>query len=199
MKSPRPAILLYMLAITAKAALSQSPPTPPSFLVKIKYFKVDLPATASTTCVVVLPDRRTFVEQSSSIPPHSQPRVYETSISNEEMQSLSTILDAPDLRSSRIMDKRSAEIAHGEALVVIIPRQDGIQGLTAFSPKPPGPDGRPLPPTILPIREWFIHFVTDLNDQKVAPLKDSSSLTPSVCEVAGKHADQFPLFKIRSR
>jgi hypothetical protein len=188
-----------MLALTAKAVLSQSPPTPPSFLVKIKYFKVDLPATASTTCVVVLPDRRAFAEQSSSIPPVSQPRVYETSISNEEMQSLSTILDSADLRASRIIDKRSAEIAHGEALLVIIPRQEGIQGLIAVSPKPPGPDGGPLPPAILPLREWFMRFVKDLKDQKVAPLKDFSSLTPSVCEVAGKHADQFPLFKIRSR
>jgi hypothetical protein len=194
MTSLRIATLALMLAVMANVALSQSPPAAPSFLVKLKHYEIDLPATASTTCVVVLPDGRAFMEQSSSIQLASRPRVYETSLKNEEMQSLSTILDAADLRASRVFENKSPAMAHGEGMSVIIPRRDGIQGLAAFNT-----DTRPLPPAIVPIRDWLVHFVKNVKDQRVAPLKNASALTPAVCEVAGKHAEQSPLFQMRSR
>ena len=143
---------LFLFAVPL-AALPQSVPKP-SFVVKLKYIKVDLPRQSSSTCVVVLEDGRFHMEQIWEWP-YSAPRITEGSLPSASVEALSKILEEQDLKNLKNA-RATGEIAQGGMVWAVIPREQATQRLAYFFVEASG--GHVPKPLPAPCFRWFSGF-----------------------------------------
>jgi hypothetical protein len=162
----------FFVAVASFAASGQGQPEP-SFVVKIKYMKVDLPTSNASTCLAVFPDGRFRMEQISQWPV-ADPRIFEDSLPDEGFKSLSTILDAKDLKELKPIAPSSFIMSQGEMVQVIISRPDATQALSAIALDGSGKQVfKPLPEPLRPLVEWLQATTKSVNKRKLKPLKNA--------------------------
>jgi hypothetical protein len=151
--------------------LGQSPPQSP-FVVKLKYARIDLPRSSSDTCLVVFPDGRFHIEQSSDWPA-SKVQIFEDSLTHDSLDSLTTLLMAEELRNLQTT-KENVAIAQGEIVWILIPRGVTVQALN-FA----GLEGsvtqyaKKLPASLEPLLNWFRMTTKTVKQRKLEVLKDA--------------------------
>jgi hypothetical protein len=139
--------------------------------------KVDLPASSSSTCLAVFPDGRFHMEQISQWPA-SDPRIFEDTLPYENLKSLSTILEAPDLKKLKTVESRSGEISQGEIVQAIIPRAETTQKVLVIGLEGSGRQVfKPLPESLRPLVQWLQATTKALNQQKLRTLKNTKPVT----------------------
>ena len=168
MRSIRHACCIAILSLTASAqGLPES-----SFIVKLKYIKLDQQSSSKTACMAVFPDGRFHMEQSSQWPV-SDRLVFEDSLSNESRKSLSAILESDLLKGLTGIDKGPfPKFVRGEVVWAKIARIDAIQSLLFAgwegSVRVP-PKG--IPPSLDALVEWAQATGRAVNSQKTRPIK----------------------------
>jgi hypothetical protein len=118
---------LFLLALPT-TSLSQSP-ADTQFLLRLKYIKSDLPLSVSTTCIAVYADGRFHLEQAADWHA-SKTKVYEDSLSGDDLNSLRAIVDDPQLKQLSGIDTSKVAFSqneHGEVVWAVIPRGDTTQ------------------------------------------------------------------------
>src|SRR5262249_25798876 len=117
--------LLWLALSIPLALLGQQPQAP--FLVKMKYVKFDLPYSSSNSCLVVFTDGEFHLEQGSDWPA-SKPQIFEDSLTQESLNSLTNLLAAEELKS---LPKTNQDVMIGQGEIVwgLIPRGEKIQRL----------------------------------------------------------------------
>ena len=142
----------------------------PTFVVKLKYVRLDLPRSSSDSCLVVFPDGRFHLEQASDYPP-SKAEIFEDSVTKDSLESLRTLLMAEELKSLQTL-REGAKIAQGEVVWVLIPRGDAFQkltfvGLVGSAAQP----SQKLPTALEPLLNWFHTTIKGVKQQKLGALK----------------------------
>jgi hypothetical protein len=158
-------------------SLAQTP-SEPQFLVRIEYIKSDLPLSVSTTCIAVFPDGRFHLEELSDWR-DSKPQIYEDSLPDQDLKSLLMIIDDPELRNLKGIDKGRGVFGqreHGEVVRARILRGETIQNLLFDSQT--GPPSKELPRPIRALVRWSDATAKAINRRKVRPLKNG---TPVMC------------------
>jgi len=147
-----------------------------SFVVRLQYAKIDLPRSSSSSCLAIFPDGRFHMEQSSDWPA-SAPRIFEDSLSGDSLRSLSSILDARELRELRVVEPGLAKVAQGEVIWAIVPRQEGDQILAFTALEGSGAQvAKPFPASLRPLVQWVQVTTKALTQQKLRPLKKSKQV-----------------------
>jgi hypothetical protein len=162
---------LLVVVIMPLLLLPQDLPEP-SFVLKIAYTTVDLPRSVSTTCLAVFPDGRFHMEHLSEWP-GDRPRIFEDSLPNESLKSLSTILEAQELKQLRAVE--SQEISgQGDMVWGVISRGDTTQKLGASAwDASAGRPRKPFPAPLTPLLQWVETTTKVLDRNKLPPLKKS--------------------------
>jgi len=162
-----------LVAVTVPLAVSAQGPPPPSFVVKLQYTKVDLPRSSASTCLAIFPDGRFRMGQISEWP-RSGPRIFEDSIPDESLKSLSTILQAQELKELRTVDLNPGKIAQGEIVWASIPRGETTQKLlfTALWASG-GQSPKPFPTSVDPLVQWVQETIKTVNQRKLRPVKNA--------------------------
>jgi hypothetical protein len=166
--------MLFVVTMPFAASAQELPES--SFLVKVKYTKVDLPRSTSSTCLAVFPDGRFHMEQLSEWP-SSGPRIFEESLPDESLKSLSRTLETQELKELRTVESGAIKIAQGGIVWAVIPRGETTQKLIftaveASGGQPP----KPFPASLVPLVQWVQATTKALNQQKMKPLKNSKSV-----------------------
>jgi len=173
-------ILSFVIPVTL---LAQTLPES-QFLVKLKYLKSDLPQSVSTTCVAVFPDGRFHLEQ-QPVWPGSDPQIYEDSLPENDLKSLLTIIDDPELRDLKEIDKGKQffrQREHGEVVWALIPRGETTQKLIFNSQTGTAEQhSKALPKPLSALVGWSETTAKALGRRKVRPLKNAK---PVMCWVA---------------
>jgi hypothetical protein len=175
-------ILIIILAMSF-AALAQAP-SQSQFLVRLKYVKSDLPLGVSTTCIAVFPDGRFHLEQRADWP-ESKPQIYEDSLPDNDLRSLRTIIDDPELRNLKGIDTGNMvfrQREHGEVVWALISRGEATQRLLFNSQTgTPERSSKALPKPLGALVGWSDATAKTLNSRKVRPLKNAK---PVMCWLA---------------
>lgn len=163
--------LLFVVTMPLAVSAQELPES--SFVVKVKYTKVDLPRSSSSTCLAVFPDGRFHMEQLSEWP-SSGPRVFEESLSDESLKSLSTILETEELKELRTVETGPVKIAQGAIVWAAIPRGEITQKLIfsaieASGGHPP----KPFPASLGPFVQWVQATTKALTQRNMRPLKNA--------------------------
>jgi hypothetical protein len=162
----------FFVVVASLVVVGQGQPET-SFVLKMKYMKVDLPTSDASTCLAVFPDGRFRMEQISEWPA-AYPRIFEDSLPDEGFKSLSTILDAKDLKELKTVAPSSGVISQGEMVQVIISRAEATQALFAIALEGSGKQVfRPLPEPLRPLVEWLQATTKSVNKRKLKPLKNA--------------------------
>jgi hypothetical protein len=166
-------LALLSLITTVSAVLLSQPQSESPLVVKIKYVKIDLPRSTTNTCLVVFADGKFHLEEGSDFPP-SKPQVFEDSLTQDSLNSLTTILAANDLKSLQTVSSEEQKIAQGEIVWVHIPRGETLQklifaGLEASATQ----RARKLPAALEPLLNWFHATVKGAKQQKLRPLRNA--------------------------
>ena len=165
---------LVMAMAIPVALLGQAQPEP-SFVVRLRYMKIDLPRSSSTTCLAVFPNGRLHMEKSSEWP-SSNPQVFEDSLPDESFKSLTGLLETKELKELRTT-KGQASISQGEVVWAIIPRGETSQNLSFVAMEGSGGQpAKPLPESLGPLIQWFQETSKELSQRKLRPLKDTKSV-----------------------
>ena len=181
----RAAVCFTLIAFLAMSlTLLAQTPSESQFLVRLKYIKSDLPLSVSTTCIAVFPDGRFHLEQRSDWP-ESKPQIYEDSLPDNDLKSLLTIIDDPELRDLKGIDKDSVVVRqreHGEVVWALISRGETTQKLL-FNSQTGSPErsSKELPKPLGVLVGWSDATAKTLNRRKVRPLKNAK---PVMCWLA---------------
>ena len=97
----------------------------PTFVIKLKYVRLDLPRSSSDSCLVVFPDGRFHLEQASDYPP-SKAEIFEDSVTKDSLESLRTLLMAEELKSLET-PRESGKIAQGEVVWSSYPEETNFR------------------------------------------------------------------------
>jgi|SRR5581483_1120945 len=177
----RPAICsTFVIFLAMSSALAQAP-AKADFLVRLKWVKSDLPTSVLTTCIAVFSDGRFHLEKRSDWP-QSKTQVYEDSLADNDIKSLRTIIDDPQLKDLSGIDTGGIvvrEREHGELVWALISRGDTTQKLL-FNSQTGTPERRSLalPKPLNALVGWGDATAKDLNQRKVRPLKNAR---PAMC------------------
>jgi hypothetical protein len=167
-------ILIVFLAMPF-TLLAQTP-YESQFLVRLKYMKSDLPLSVSTTCIAVFPDGRFHLEQRSDWP-ESKPQIYEDSLSDNDLKSLLTIIDDPELRDLKGIDTGSVVLRqreHGEIVWARISRGETTQSLLFNSQTGSSEQSsKALPRPLGALVGWSDATAKTFNHRKIRPLKNA--------------------------
>lgn len=167
--------LILSFLLTIPLTVSPQAPHESSFVVKLKYMKVNLPSSSSRTCLTVYPDGGFHLEQVSDWP-KSRPQIFEDSLPNESLTALNTILEAQGLKELKMPGAgggNGVAIARGELITVIIPRGKTIQKI-AFNAGQDPEDRRPpkqFPSSLTPLVQWVQATTHIVEKQRLQPLK----------------------------
>ena len=180
-------ILCLLLAATALApdlAMSQQTSKrdePGSFLVQLAYLKTEVPSGRSSTCIAVFPDGHFHLEKNwrLTVTVGSGSEMFEGSLSDESLRSLTTILAMDDLKKLKINEPPpEAPPApferHSETEIVraVIPRQEETQNLSlvgfGFLPEQ---HPKPLPAAVNPLVQWIQKATKQIERQKTSIVK----------------------------
>jgi hypothetical protein len=165
--------LLVVITMTS-AARAQGPLPEPSFVLKLKDTKLDLPNSNSSTCLAVFPDGRFHMEQTSELP-SSEHRIFEDSIPDDSLRSLSTILETRELKDLRTVKTGPVEFAQGEVVWAVMPRQGTTQKLLFVSlDGAAGQPSKPFPASLEPLVQWVHVTIRALNQRKLHPVKKAN-------------------------
>ena len=175
-------ILVVVLSLTLLACAQSSP----SFLVKLRMMKADLPRSDSTTCLAVFPGGKFHLEEDSYVQHYAKPYVFEDSLPLDSLSTLSALLEADDLKELQMTDQKFGAFAQGEVVWALIPRGNtsqrliyvGIEGSGTQHPKP-------LPPPLRPLVSWFETTVKDIDHRKLQPLRKAKG---SNCDMFSRTA-----------
>jgi len=168
--------LLVLLAVAVLPLAAASQDSGPSFVVQLKYTKIDLPYSSSSSCLTVFPDGRFHMEQMSDWP-RSAPRVFEDLLPSESLKSLSAILDGEGLKELKVAKGGPETISHGEIFGGVISRGQTIQTLVFSALQASaGQVARPFPPSLLPLVQWVDATTKDLKKRKLRELKGGKAL-----------------------
>jgi hypothetical protein len=149
-----------------------------SFVVRLKYMKIDLPSSSSLTCLAVFPDGGFHMEKASDWP-RSAPQVFEDSIPKESVDSLRAVLEVQGLKDLRQTKEDVGVISQGAVLWVLIPRGETFQLLSFASLENSGAQhGKALPAPLEPLVQWFLSTTKTIDRRKLRSLK---STTPTMC------------------
>jgi hypothetical protein len=180
----RAAMCFILIALATPFRLLAQTPSESQFLVRLKYIKSDLPTSVSTTCIAVFPDGRFHLEQRSDLP-ESKPQVYEDSLPDNDLRSLRTIIDDPELRDLKGIDAGSVVIRqreHGEVVWARISRGETSQNLLFNSHTgSPEQSSKALPRPLSALVGWSDATAKTLNRRKIHPLKNAK---PVMCWLA---------------
>ena len=175
-------ILIIILAMSI-AALGQAP-SEPQFLLRLKYVKSDLPLRVSTTCIAVFSDGRFHLEQRADWP-ESKPQIYEDFLPDDDLKSLRTIIDDPELRDLKGIvtgDVVVRQREHGEVVWALISRGEATQRLLFNSQTgTPERSSKALPKPLGALVGWSDATAKTLNSRRVRPLKNAK---PVMCWLA---------------
>ena len=167
-------ILIVFLAMPF-TLLAQTP-SESQFLVRLKYIKSDLPTSVSTTCIAVFPDGRFHLEQRSDLP-ESKPQVYEDSLADNDLKSLRTIIDDPELKDLKGIDTNNVIVRqreHGEVVWARISRGENTQSLLFNSQTGSSEQSsKALPTPLSALVGWSDATAKTLNRRKIHPLKNA--------------------------
>jgi hypothetical protein len=162
--------LLCLIATMSLPLLVQGQ-VQPQFVVMVRYARIDVPRSASDTCLVVFPDGRFHLEQDSEWPPPSKTQIFEDSLTKESLNSLTTLLVAEELKSLQTTNEE-VKIEQGEMVSVFIPRGKAVQALAfaGFVGSATQP-AKKLPAALEPLLNWFHTTVKGVKQQKLRALK----------------------------
>jgi hypothetical protein len=171
-------VLIIILAVSF-AALAQAP-SQSQFFLRLKYVKSDLPLRVSTTCIAVFPDGRFHLEQHADWP-ESKPQIYEDSLPDNDLRSLRTIIDDPELRDLKGIetgDMVFRQRERGEVVWALISRGEATQRLLFNSQTgTPERSSKALPKPLGALIGWSDATAKTLNSRKVRPLKNAKPVT----------------------
>lgn len=161
----------FLLLFTCPAALLPQAQSAPSFLLRMRYLKMNLPQN-SLRCILVSPDGRFRVEQTEDMPASST-QVFEDSLPQESLDSLRTILNSDDLKNLQGATL-PPPISEGGIVWTFIPRGESVQELIFADVKgsPRGPERR-IPAAMLPLLNWFQGAMKDIEHRKLKAVKHS--------------------------
>jgi hypothetical protein len=169
--------LLAAAALVPDLILGQQPSKrdePSSFLVQLAYLKTEVPASRSSTCIAVFPDGHFHLEKSWRLTiTGSGSEMFEGTLSDERLRSLTTILAMDDLKKLKV-NELPPEISPSfetysetEIIRAVIPRQGGPQNLSlvglGFLPEQ---HPRPLPASVNPLVQWIRTTTKQVERQK---------------------------------
>ena len=163
-------LCLLLAALVPSLVVAQQPSKrdePSSFLVQLAYLKTEMSSSRSSTCIAVFPDGHFRLEKSwrdLSITVGSRSEMFEGTLSDESLRSLTTILAMDDLKKLKVNDpppeavpSQFEAIGETEIIRAVIPRQEGLQKLSlvgiGLSPEQRHP--RPLPAEVNPLVQWI--------------------------------------------
>ncbi len=165
------ALSLALLFVLMSLALSAQELPESSFVVKAGYIKVDLPTSSSSTCLAVFHDGRFHMEQLSQ-QPVSEPRIFEDSLPDENLKSLSAILENQELKGLKTARTKPIAVARGEMVWAIIPRAETTQEIAAIALEGSGRQfPKPLPADLNPLVDWLQATIKSVNQRRLKPLK----------------------------
>jgi len=153
-----------------------------SFVVKLKYAKIDRPPIFSSTCLAIFPDGRFHMEQSPDwntpliFQDSLAPQVFEDSLPDDSLKSLSMILEAQELKELKAADAVVLSKLHKAEIVwALIPRGGGEnQKLVSAALEASGTQiSKPFPASLGPLVEWVQATTKVLKQRKLRPLKKS--------------------------
>jgi len=181
MRAAMSSISIVFLAISF-TLLAQTP-SESQFLVRLKYIKTELPRS-TTKCIAVFPDGRFHLEQSSDWP-ESKPQIYESSVSDDDLKSLLTIISAPELRDLKGIETGSVVFRpgeHGEIVWALISRGETTQKLLFNSQTGTREQSsKALPKPLDDLVGWSDATAKTLNRRKISPMKNAK---PVMCWLA---------------
>jgi len=167
---------LLLVMATPSVGVPQNLPES-SFVVKLKYARIDRPPESSITCLAIFPDGRFHMEQSPDwstliFQDSLAPKVFEDSLPGDSLKSLSIILEAQELKDLRAADP--LVFSNAEIVWAVIPRGAENQKLVSTALKASGKRmAKPFPASLGPLVEWFQATTTALKQRKLRPLKKS--------------------------
>ena len=163
---------------TSSVGVAQSLPES-SFVVRLKYGKIERPPVSSITCLAIFPDGRFHMEQSPDwnwyplLFVDSAPKVFEDSLPEDSLKSLSAILEDQELRDLRAADPLVvSKLQNAEILWAVIPRGAGDQKLVSTALQASDKRiAKPFPASLDALVSWFKATNTALKQRKLHPVK----------------------------
>jgi hypothetical protein len=170
-------LLLTVAAIVPDLAAGQGIPNgkePGPVLVQLEYLKTELLSRRSDTCIAVLPDGHFHLEKKwrLSVTVGWGLQIFEGTLSDEALRSLTTILAMDDLKKLKAADELRPGTAEAEMVKAVIPRPDGLQDISlvalGFLPEQ---HPRPLPAAVGPLIQWIRMTSKEIGKHKGSLLK----------------------------
>lgn len=168
-------LLIFLVASLTVLALPperQSVPTTrndegTSFIIQLKYVKLDLRGRNTNTCIAVSRDGRFHLERAwwGSLPGTGL-QIFEGSLAVENVKLLSAILAAEDFKKLEAYDVGQATY-QGEIIWAIVPRSEDIQSFFLVGRAGmPMQEPRPLPQSVSPLIEWTQQTAKEISGRK---------------------------------